>query len=398
MTATRDVRPHRQAGASASARRSGCCRSSATSTIFLLVPTITVVVGAFQDDEGGFSPGEHPGARPTSTALHALRHSVVLSRRRPRSSAPSSAPCWPTWSSPRRPTSLLRRVVTAVCGVLAQFGGVTLAFAFIATLGFGGLLTEAARATRFGIDIYRHRAGSTSCPGLILVYTYFQIPLMVIVFLPALEGLRPQWREAAVSLGATTWQYWTQVAVPLLRPAFLGSMLLLFANAFAAYATAAALVSQGAPIMPLLIRAALTSEVVLGQAELRLRPGPRDGRRRRDRDVALRAAAPAHVEVAVVTGRCSAIAWRVLRWLLLVAFARFFLLPLLALLDFSTQDPVTRRADRARPGGRSSRTRRMTERDHHLAAAGPAHRGRHARAAGADDDLGAAAGARARRG
>ena len=77
---------------------------------------------------------------------------------------------------------------------------------------------------------------------------------MVIVFLPALEGLRPQWREAAVNLGATTWQYWRQVAFPLLRPAFLGSVLLLFANAFAAYATAAALVSQGSPILPLLIR------------------------------------------------------------------------------------------------------------------------------------------------
>jgi putative spermidine/putrescine transport system permease protein len=102
-------------------------------------------------------------------------------------------------------------------------------------------------------------------PGLILVYTYFQIPLMVIVFLPALEGLRPQWREAAINLGATTTQYWLRVGFPLLRPAFLGSALLLFANAFAAYATAAALISQGAPITPLLIRSALTSEVVLGQ-------------------------------------------------------------------------------------------------------------------------------------
>ena len=89
---------------------------------------------------------------------------------------------------------------------------------------------------------------------------------MVIVFVPALEGLRDQWREAAVSLGASTWQYWREVAVPLLTPAFLGSALLLFANAFAAYATAAALVSQGSPIVPLLIRAALTSEVVLGQS------------------------------------------------------------------------------------------------------------------------------------
>ncbi|MEP9363851.1 ABC transporter permease subunit [Nocardioides sp. CN2-186] len=163
------------------------------------------------------------------------------------------------------PTSVLRRTVLAVCGVLAQFGGVTLAFAWLATLGFSGLLT----------DLLAKLIGTSDSgfswiyelPGLILVYTYFQIPLMVIVFLPALEGLRPQWREAAVNLGATTFQYWTRVALPLLRPAFLGSALLLFANAFAAYATAAALISQGASITPLLIRSALTSEVVLGQQD-----------------------------------------------------------------------------------------------------------------------------------
>jgi putative spermidine/putrescine transport system permease protein len=91
---------------------------------------------------------------------------------------------------------------------------------------------------------------------------------MVIVFTPAIEGLRPQLREAAVNLGATTAQYWRMVGIPLLTPAFLGSVLLLFANAFAAYATAAVLVSQGNPIVPLLIRSSLTSEVLLGQQNL----------------------------------------------------------------------------------------------------------------------------------
>ena len=105
-------------------------------------------------------------------------------------------------------------------------------------------------------------------PGLVLVYTYFQIPLMVIVFLPALDGIRPQWREATESLGGSTWYYWRRVAGPLLAPAFLGATLLLFANAFSAYATAAALVSQGSPIVPLQIRSALTSEVILGRENL----------------------------------------------------------------------------------------------------------------------------------
>ena len=221
-----------------------------------------MVTGAFQGDGGGFSL-DKIRALGEETPLRALRESLVLSF----SSAAVGAVlgallAYLVVTAP--PTSMMRRVVTAVCGVLAQFGGVTLAFAWIATLGFGGLLTNLLADT-FGVDA----TGSGwlyELPGLILVYTYFQIPLMVIVFLPALEGLRPQWREAAVNLGASTRQYWTQVAFPLLRPAFLGSALLLFANAFAAYATAAALVSQGAPITPLLIRSALTSEVVLGQA------------------------------------------------------------------------------------------------------------------------------------
>ena len=232
-------------------------------TIFLLIPTVTVVVGAFQEG-GGFSTANIE-ALFSEAALRTLWNSVLLSA--------STAIVGAVFGSllaymvlNAAPTSLFRRAVTSMASVLAQFGGVTLAFAFIATLGFSGVVTQLLRDT-VNVDIF----GSGwlfGLPGLILVYTYFQIPLMVIVFLPALEGLRPQWREAAVNLGATGWQYWTQVAIPLLRPAFLGATLLLFANAFAAYATAAALVSQGNPIVPLLIRAALTSEILLGRQNL----------------------------------------------------------------------------------------------------------------------------------
>lgn len=232
-------------------------------TIFLLIPTVTVVVGAFQEG-GGFSTANIE-ALFSEAALRTLWNSVLLSA--------STAIVGAVFGSllayivvNAAPTSLFRRAVTSMASVLAQFGGVTLAFAFIATLGFSGVVTQLLRDT-VNVDIF----GSGwlfGLPGLILVYTYFQIPLMVIVFMPALEGLRPQWREAAVNLGATGWQYWTQVAIPLLRPAFLGATLLLFANAFAAYATAAALVSQGNPIVPLLIRAALTSEILLGRQNL----------------------------------------------------------------------------------------------------------------------------------
>jgi putative spermidine/putrescine transport system permease protein len=231
--------------------------------VFLLIPTVTVVVGAFVED--GRPSLANVSALGDPVALTTLRTSVVLSA----ASAAIGAVLGSVLAYlvvTGSPDSPLRRFVTALAGVLAQCGGVMLAFAFIATIGFTGTLTVWVQA-HLGVNIY----GSGwlfALPGLILVYSYFQIPLMVIVFLPALDGIRPQWREASVTLGATSWQYWTQVAIPLLRPAFLGAALLLFANAFAAYATAAALVSQGSPIVPLLIRAGLSSEVLLGHQHL----------------------------------------------------------------------------------------------------------------------------------
>lgn len=229
--------------------------------IFLIIPTVTVIVSSVYAD-GVFSL-ERIQALFTGTALAALWKSVVLSGSTAIIGAILGAVlAWLIVGSP--PTSMIRRAVISLCSVLAQFGGVALAFAFLATVGLNGVLTlwvQQALGWNLAASGWLY-----SLTGLILVYTYFQIPLMVIVFVPALEGLRERWREAAVSLGASTWQYWREVAVPLLMPAFLGSTLLLFANAFAAYATAAALVSQGSPIVPLLIRSALTSEVVLGQS------------------------------------------------------------------------------------------------------------------------------------
>jgi len=234
-------------------------------TVFLLYPTLIVVAGAFTDDAN----------RPTVTTLRVLTDGVYL-RAFARSielSAVTAAVgavlgallAWAVSSGP--PDGPLRRGVMAAAGVLAQFGGVTLAFAFIATIGLSGFATVFLR-DHLGIDLFTGGVWLFDLPGLMLVYTYFQIPLMVLVFLPALDGLRPQWREAVESLGGSGWEYWRYVAGPVLLPAFLGAALLLFANAFSAYATAAALVSQGSPIVPLKIRGFLTSEVILGQQNL----------------------------------------------------------------------------------------------------------------------------------
>lgn len=232
-------------------------------TIFLLIPTLIVLVGAFS--ENGSPSLTNIRALGSSDVLRTLWRSVALSGSTALIGAVLGAlVAYAVVTG--APDGMLRRTVTSACGVLAQFGGVTLAFAFIATIGFSGAITEFVR-DNFGFDLFGN-GWLFGLPGLILVYTYFQIPLMVIVFLPTLDGMRTQWREAAESLGATTLQFWRHVAGPLLFPAFLGSTLLLFANAFAAYATAAALVSQGSPILPLFIRSALTSEILLGRQNL----------------------------------------------------------------------------------------------------------------------------------
>jgi putative spermidine/putrescine transport system permease protein len=233
--------------------------------VFLLYPTLTVVGGAFADDAGGLTLA-NLRAITGGGYRDAFVRSITLSASTAVIGALLGALlAWAVASG--KPEGLLRRTVTAASGVLAQFGGVTLAFAFLATVGFQGLVTVFLK-DHLGINLFAGGAWIYDVTGLVVVYSYFQVPLMVLVFLPALDGLRPQWREAAAGLGGTSWTFWRHVGGPVLAPAFFGSMLLLFANAFSAYATAAALLSQGAPIVPLQIRAAQTSEVVLGQQNI----------------------------------------------------------------------------------------------------------------------------------
>ena len=231
--------------------------------LFLLLPTAVVVAGSFVGPEGLTLSNLTAMNKPY--IIGAFVNSVVLSA----ASAVIGAVLGAILAyavATGNPDGVLRRLVSSACGVLAQFGGVTLAFAFIATIGGAGFITLWLQ--QHGVDIYANGDWLYQLPGLVLVYTYFQIPLMVLVFLPALDGIRPQWREATESLGGATWHYWRYVAGPLLAPAFFGGMLLLFANAFSAYATAAALISQGSIIASLQIANALTSEVGLHQPGL----------------------------------------------------------------------------------------------------------------------------------
>jgi putative spermidine/putrescine transport system permease protein len=146
----------------------------------------------------------------------------------------------------------VRTTVTTFSGVAANFAGVPLAFAFIATLGTIGIVTTFIR-DHLHYDLYAHGFTLFGTRGVELVYLYFQIPLMVLVIAPAIDGLRREWREAASNLGASSWQYWRHVGIPVLMPSFLGAFILLFGNSFSAYATAYALAANGIAIVPITI-------------------------------------------------------------------------------------------------------------------------------------------------
>lgn len=224
---------------------------------FLLAPTVIVIVGAFQNVDGGFTLNNF-GKLFEANTIAAFATSILVSVISALIGAVVGAVASYALVIGGKPNGLLRRMVSAISSVLAQFGGVMLAFAFIATIGINGVGTMLIRQLT-GLTVNPNWL--SSLPGLITVYCYFQIPLMIIIFLPAVDSIRPQWREACESLGGNTFQYWTRVAGPILVPRFISALLLLFASAFSAYATAAALFSQRSILVPLMIQGAMRNEM-----------------------------------------------------------------------------------------------------------------------------------------
>jgi putative spermidine/putrescine transport system permease protein len=218
--------------------------------VFLLLPTGIVIWGAIRNPAGHgfeFSSLKDLG---DSTVRGFFVNSVELSAVTSLVGATFGAVLAYAVAS-GNPQGIIRRVYLSASGVLAQFGGVTLAFAFLAAIGpTSGFLFHASWFYDFP-------------QGIGLIYIYFQVPLMVLVFLPAIDGMRVQWREASESLGGSALQFWRYVGGPLLAPSFLGCTLLLFANALSAYATIEAWDNQIPYTVPQQISTSITSEVGL---------------------------------------------------------------------------------------------------------------------------------------
>jgi len=227
--------------------------------LFLIMPTMKIVIGAFQRPDGSFTLANIAGLfTPSIMAAYWISIKISL--------ASAILGCLigfgvaaavvlgglPQW---------IRGPLLTFSGVASNFAGVPLAFAFLATLGPVGMLTVFLK-TQLGIDLRLLGFNLLSFWGLTVTYLFFQIPLMILIITPALDGLKKEWREAASILGATNAQYWRLVAFPILLPSILGTMALLFANAFGAVATAIALTGSSLNIVPILLFAQIRGDVL----------------------------------------------------------------------------------------------------------------------------------------
>jgi putative spermidine/putrescine transport system permease protein len=229
-------------------------------TLFLGVPAAAVVVEAFRGANGGWT-WSNISIASHGIYLHGFVMSIELALLT--SVVPGILGLLVANAVLTTRGTFLRRIVSTAAGVFANFGGVPLAFLFVATLGTTGLVT--GWLSSLGFNPYDHNFSLYNFFGVAIVYTYFQLPLMVLVITPALEGLRPAWREAASGMGARSWEYWRYVGGPVLLPSFLGGVLLLFGSSLSAYATAEALTSGSISLTPIQIGSFLNGNVISGQ-------------------------------------------------------------------------------------------------------------------------------------
>ena len=249
------------------ARYAGILPFTAYVVLGLVIPMIAVAAGAFQDPDTGAWTLHNIDIATHGVYLTGFRESIILSVLSAVLPAVFGLLIAYAISTARgRGGAALRQVTITASGVFANFGGVPLAFLFITTLGSSGLETQWLKD--IGWDIYAGGFSLYTVTGIVVVYMYFQIPLMVLVILPALEGLKPAWREAAENLGARSWGYWRYVGGPVLMPAVLGSTLLLFGFGLSAYATAQALTSGTIPLTSIQIGSFLSGNVIAGQGNV----------------------------------------------------------------------------------------------------------------------------------
>ena len=229
--------------------------------LFEILPAIIIIQGSFTDNTtGALTLDNYHRMLSQASNLHAFQTSISISIVTALLGGVIGGLA--AYGVYNLRTGWLRNFLIGFSSIAANFAGVPLAFAFVATLGVTGFVTVAIHSW-LHVSLYDLGFSIYQFWGLVLVYTYFQLPLMILVTLPALSALRPEWREAATNLGASNFTYWRRVGLPILLPSLIAATMLLFANSFGAFATAFALAQDNINLVPILINFVVNGNVTI---------------------------------------------------------------------------------------------------------------------------------------
>lgn len=218
--------------------------------LFELLPALVIIQGSFVNDSGAFTLNNFQRVVGQASNLRAFQTSISLSL--VTAVIGTFFGFLAAYGVYNLRTNWLRNFLIGFSSIAANFAGVPLAYAFISTLGVTGFVTVLFH-TVLHINLYDLGFNLYSFWGLALCYIYFQLPLMILVMVPALGAIKPEWREAATNLGASNFTYWRRVALPVLLPSLIAATMLLFANSFGAFATAFALAQGNINLVTILI-------------------------------------------------------------------------------------------------------------------------------------------------
>ena len=227
--------------------------------LFLGLPLAFLAIGSIADNTTGAPTVDNYAAMSTPLVVNAFRNSIEISLVTAIVGGIFGFLLASAVILGRLPR-VLRAALMTFSGVASNFAGIPLALAFAYTLSTTGMLTVLLK--NVGVDLYAGDFKIFSKFGIEIVYLYFQFPLMVLIIAPAIDGLKPEWREAAENMGATSAQYWRRVALPILTPTLFGSMILLFGNSFGAQATAYQLTAGQVNLVPLAIGNQISGDVL----------------------------------------------------------------------------------------------------------------------------------------
>ena len=187
----------------------------------LVTPVIAMVVASLTDDAGAFTFDNWIKTYLSLAAQRAFINSLTLAATVATLALVIGAPL--SWVTSRL-TRLNRSLHLGILNVATNFSGIGLGFAYVATLGAFGMVTLAMK--RAGLDAAP--PPQASFWGLVLAYEYSNVPLFVLLSLPAMALLRDEWWEAAQASAASRLQFWRYVGWPVLRPFLLADWLLIF--------------------------------------------------------------------------------------------------------------------------------------------------------------------------